>query len=189
MRAAVHVTRVSRRAGASRDPGQDTTMKIELRNVAYSTALSEETSNFHADIWIDGKKEGYAQNHGTGGATTVRPDALRLRLDEYGRTLPPVDIGTLTGDAPRMIVQDAEWIVDALLANWVVRRDLKRMLRNRAVYTRVDVPGIYQTRVLTPERLAEVLGSAAVKERWKVKAWLNTMPEDEAVATYHEAAG
>ena len=100
-----------------------------------------------------------------------------------------MDIGTLTGDAPRMIVQDAEWIVDALLANWVVRRDLKRMLRNRAVYTRVDVPGIYQTRVLTPERLAEVLGSAAVKERWKVKAWLNTMPEDEAVATYREAAG
>lgn len=118
MRATVHVTRVSRRAGASRDLGQDTTMKIELRNVAYSAALSEETSNFHADIWIDGKKEGYAQNHGTGGATTVRPDALRVRLDEYGRTLPPVDVGTPTGTAPHMIVQDAEWIVDALLTDW-----------------------------------------------------------------------
>ncbi|MHB0697988.1 hypothetical protein, partial [Roseomonas mucosa] len=157
-------------------------MKIELRNIAYSAALSEESHNFHADVWIDGKKEGYAQNHGTGGATTVQPDALRVRLDEYGRTLPQVDIGTPVGEAPHLIVQDAEWIVDALLTDWIERRALKRMLHNRAVYTHLERPGIYQSRVMTPERLAEVLSSEAVKEKWKVKAWLNTMPEEEAVA-------
>ena len=164
-------------------------MKIELRKVAYSTALSEETSDFHADIWVDGKKEGYAQNHGTGGPTSVQPDTLRARLDAYGKTLPEVDIGTSTGGPPRMVVQDAEWIVDALLTDWIVRRDLQRMLRNRAVYTHLEKPGIYQTRVMTPERLAEVLGSDALKAKWKVKDWLNTMPEDQAIAAYREAGG
>ena len=163
-------------------------MKIELRKVSYSPALSEETSNFHADIWIDGKKEGYAQNHGTGGATNVQPNTLRARLDTYGKTLPEVDIGTPTGGPPRMIVQDAEWIVDNLLTNWIVRRDLKRSLKNRALYTHMEKPGIFQSKVLTAEQLKQVLESEDIKAKWNVKAWLNTMPEEEAVAIYRDEA-
>ena len=163
-------------------------MKIELRKVSYSPALSEETSNFHADIWIDGKKEGYDQNHGTGGATNVQPNALRTRLDTYGKTLPEVDIGTPTGGPPRMIVQDAEWIVDNLLTNWIVRRDLKRSLKNRALYTHMEKPGIFQSKVLTAEQLKQVLESEDVRTKWKVKAWLNTMPEEQAIAVYRDEA-
>ena len=164
-------------------------MKIELRKVSYSPALSEETSNFHADVWIDGKKEGCAQNHGTGGATNVQPNTLRARLDTYGKTLPEVDIGTPTGGPPRMIVQDAEWIVDNLLTNWIVRRDLKRSLKNRALYTHMENPGIFQSKVLTAEQLKQVLESEDVKTKWKVKAWLNTMPEEQAITVYrYEAA-
>ena len=163
-------------------------MKIELRKVAYSAQLSEETSNFHADVWIDGKKEGYAQNHGTGGPTNVLPNTLRMRLDGYGKTLPEVDIGTPTGGEPRMIVQDAEWIVDGLLTDWIVRRDLKRSLRNRALYTHTEKPGVFQTKVMTADQLAKLLTSEAIKATWKVRAWLNTMPEDEAIAVYRDEA-
>ncbi|MBI0538729.1 hypothetical protein D9599_24525 [Roseomonas sp. KE2513] len=163
-------------------------MKIELRKVSYSAALSEETSNFHADIWIDGKKEGYAQNHGTGGGTNVQPNTLRLRLDAHGKTLPEVDIGTPTGGPPRMIVQDTEWIVDDLLTVWIVRRDLKRSLRNRALYTHAEKPGIFQSKVLTADQLKQVLESEDVRTKWKVKAWLNTMPEEQAIAIYRDEA-
>ncbi|MDU7519881.1 MAG: hypothetical protein E7K72_00570 [Roseomonas mucosa] len=163
-------------------------MKIELRKVSYSAALSEETSNFHADIWIDGKKQGYTQNHGTGGGTNVQPNTLRVRLDAYGKTLPEVDIGTPTGGPPRMIVQDAEWIVDDLLTVWIVRRDLKRLLRNRALYTHAEKPGIFQSKVLTADQLKQVLESEDVRTKWKVKAWLNTMPEEQAVAVYRDEA-
>lgn len=163
-------------------------MKIELRKVSYSAALSEETSNFHADVWIDGKKEGYAQNHGTGGGTNVQPNTLRVRLDAYGKTLPEVDIGTPTGGPPRMIVQDAEWIVDDLLTVWIVRRDLKRSLKNRALYTHAEKPGVFQSKVLTADQLKQVLESEDVRTKWKVKAWLNTMPEEQAIAVYRGEA-
>ena len=163
-------------------------MKIELRKVSYRPALSEETSNFHADVWINGKKEGYAQNHGTGCATNVQPNTMRARMDTYGKTLPEVDIGTPTGGPPRMIVQDAEWIVDNLLTNWIVRRDLKRSLKNRALYTHMEKPGIFQSKVLTAEQLKQVLESEDVRTKWKVKAWLNTMPEEQAIAVYRDEA-
>ena len=163
-------------------------MKIELRKVSYNARLSEETSAFTADVWIDGKKEGYAQNHGHGGQTIVQPNTLRTRLDEYGKTLPQVDIGASTGGEPHMIVQDADWIVDDLLTDWIARRDLKRALRNRALYTLTDGPGIMQTKVLTADRLAQILASEEVKTKWKVKAWLNTMPEEEAVKVFRSGA-
>lgn len=163
-------------------------MKIELRKVSYSAKLSEETSNFHAEIWIDGKKEGYAQNNGTGGPTNVLPNTLRVRLDEYGKTLPQVDIGRSTGGEQHMIVQDAEWIVDDLLSDWIARRDLKRSLRNRALYTLTDGPGIMQTKPLTADQLAQILASEDIKVKWKVKAWLNTMPEEEALKVFRSGA-
>lgn len=163
-------------------------MKIELRKVSYSASLSDETNAFTADVWIDGKKQGYAENHGTGGPTNVHPNALRVRLDEYGKTLPAVDIGTSTGSEPHMIVQDADWIVDSLLEDWIARRDLKRLLKNRALYTLTDAPGIMQTKVVKPEQLAQILASAEIKAKWKVKAWLNTMSEEEALSVFRAQA-
>ena len=50
-------------------------MQFELRRVSYSATLSQETSAFTADIWVDGKKAGSAENHGTGGCTNIRPPA------------------------------------------------------------------------------------------------------------------
>lgn len=44
---------------------------VELRKVKYSASLSEETSAFTAELYFDGKKVGYASNHGTGGPNDV----------------------------------------------------------------------------------------------------------------------
>lgn len=44
-------------------------MKLELKNIKVNEAFSEETTQFMADIYVDGKKVGYAKNDGIGGST------------------------------------------------------------------------------------------------------------------------
>ena len=80
-------------------------MKIELRSVSYNAALSEETMNFHADIWIDGRKAGFAHNHGTGGNTNVQPNTLRQRLDEAGCKPASTLLGVSRLAFPEMLVE------------------------------------------------------------------------------------
>lgn len=45
-------------------------MKIELKNIKVYERMSEETTAFNADIWVNGAKIGYAENRGCGGATS-----------------------------------------------------------------------------------------------------------------------
>lgn len=47
-------------------------MKIELRCISYSAALSQETAAFTAEVWIDGELAFHARNEGTGGADFYR---------------------------------------------------------------------------------------------------------------------
>lgn len=164
-------------------------MKIELRKVDYSASLSEETNAFSAEVWIDGKKEGHAQNHGTGGPTNVHPNTLRLRLDEYGKTLPKADIGASFDGEPHLIVQDAEWIVGQLLDDWILLRDLRKRLKKRVLYVELGKRGIMQTKVLPPEKIAQILGSAEIKAKWRAATWLNSVPEEEVLKLFREHAG
>ncbi|MDJ0390204.1 hypothetical protein QMO56_19005 [Roseomonas sp. E05] len=164
-------------------------MKIELRKIDYSASLSEETNAFSAEVWIDGKKEGHAQNHGTGGPTDVHPNTLRARLDEYGKTLPKVDIGASLGGEPHLIVQDAEWIVGQLLDDWILLRDLRKRLKKRVLYVELGQHGIMQTKVLPPEKIAQILGSAEIKAKWRVETWLNSLPEEEALKLFRKHTG
>lgn len=159
-------------------------MRIELKKVTYSAALSEETNAFTADIWINGKKAGTARNSGHGGCTDISPHALCIEINEYAKTLPMRDIGSAVGAAPMMRPQSDESIVDGLLISWVALRDLKRSLKNRALYTKTDKPGIFQTKVLTPMQMVHVLTSADVKVKWCVGLFLNAMPEADALALY-----
>ncbi len=66
-------------------------MKVELRKVKYSAALSEETAAFTADVYVDGKKVGTASNHGTGGSNDIHwtDRAAGGAFAAYLKTLPP----------------------------------------------------------------------------------------------------
>lgn len=48
-------------------------MKIELKSLRISLAMSEETTAFTADVYINGVKAGYAKNQGCGGSTSTNP--------------------------------------------------------------------------------------------------------------------
>jgi hypothetical protein len=42
-------------------------MEIELKKVKICKFMSEETTCYKAEVWVDGEKAGYAENEGHGG--------------------------------------------------------------------------------------------------------------------------
>lgn len=63
-------------------------MKIVLKKLSVNNRLSEETICFSADLWIDGKKAGYASNRGHGGSTDyhITDRSLEARAKAWART-------------------------------------------------------------------------------------------------------
>jgi hypothetical protein len=67
-------------------------MKLELKKIKVNLAFSEETTQFMAEIYANGKNIGYARNDGQGGCTHYHPhegqrEAIRA-AEEYAKTLP-----------------------------------------------------------------------------------------------------
>ena len=68
-------------------------MDIKLKKLKISEHLSEETTAFTADIFINGYKAGYAKNDGNGGCTFYHPydekgKQLMQDAETYCKTLP-----------------------------------------------------------------------------------------------------
>lgn len=83
-------------------------MKIELKRFTTNVRLSQETPAFAADVWVDGKKAGTAENAGHGGATIVHLDrAVRDAVEAHGKARVPAEYKSFTSGA--------EWIVDQLV--------------------------------------------------------------------------
>lgn len=156
-------------------------MKIELRNVKHSAFASEETQCFEAAIYVDGKKAGHASNAGKGGMTDVWPRELEQRITAYAATLPPLDLGEGYKPAP----QDAESVIDGLLHEWLLARDLKRALSGRILFVRGGE--LRQTGKLAAEVLASNLKRSDLREVLKADAVLNLLPQPEALALYKTA--
>lgn len=101
-------------------------MHIELRNVHYSAALSQETAAYTADIWIDGELAFHARNEGTGGADFYHRVGrwTEAEVDAWLKgNRSPRSIGDFTCD------HDLELEVSDLLTRAVEGRRLKRLLR------------------------------------------------------------
>ena len=151
-------------------------MKIELKNVKYSEAMSDETNAFTADIWIDGKKALYCKNSGTGGGTSVRRYKLEDREIEdkfftYCRSLPPVQskYGPLDSNA--------DLVIDNLFMNWLTDRDCRRAMKNKIVFTIVGKPGIFQVK----GKYTDVPRYDVRKHHPTVDQVLNELPIEDAV--------
>ena len=66
-------------------------MQVELRRFKSYPRLSEETTAFNADLWIDGQKAGTCENSGKGGPNDVHitDPATRQAFSAYVAALPP----------------------------------------------------------------------------------------------------
>ena len=104
-------------------------MKIELKNVRISESLSEETTAFTADIFVDGKKAGYARNDGRGGCTDYRPypeqRALFEKAEKFALTLPK-QVSTFMGKKYEFD-SNMERIIDDLIDKILKEKSDKKM--------------------------------------------------------------
>lgn len=100
-------------------------MKIELKRFTTNARLSQETTAFAADVWVDGKKAGYAENDGHGGSTIVHLDpSVRAQVEAHGKTIVPTEYKSFTGGA--------EWIVDQLVEAELAKRSDKSFAKKIA---------------------------------------------------------
>lgn len=107
-------------------------MKIELKRFTTNARLSQETTAFAADVWIDGKKAGHAENDGHGGATMVHlhlvDPTVRAKLDAHGKARVPAEFKSITGYEGAGI----EWLVDQLVSAELQKRDDKAFAKKIA---------------------------------------------------------
>ncbi len=95
--------------------------RITLKNVKFYEALSEETNAFTADVYLDGKKFGYAKNSGQGGCTFINqyPEKSKQfkEAEAYAETLEPIvyEFGTY----PTKL----EDVVDGLFEEWLTAKE------------------------------------------------------------------
>lgn len=130
-------------------------MKLELKKVSFSEALSQETNAFTADVYIDGVKRATAENDGHGGNTNVsayaKPrqspegdaaylkerNANRVFTDQYeawAKQQPPIETNLkVEGGANFSYAHSLEADVDLLLEQWLkekyAKQDAARMKR------------------------------------------------------------
>ena len=103
-------------------------MKVELKGLQIVERMSEETMCFTANVYVDGKKAGHAENRGTGGSTDVRiaPPELAKKVEEYGKTLVPPEYKGFTSGT--------EWLVDQLVDAVAQKRHDAKEARRIAKY-------------------------------------------------------
>jgi hypothetical protein len=181
-------------------------MKIELKHIEYSPALSEETIAFAANLYIDGVHAGFASNRGHGGSTDYyhkdeRGRALIKAAEAYCQTLPPIPFPADEYMEAFEIDSNLENQIDQLLSKWLeekenarFRKQLDKVMQQAIVFGTPDQ--VFRS-VKFKRPIAEILrqpnGQAAivnvlrskvVPELWTEDLILNTnIPEllfDEA---------
>lgn len=158
-------------------------MKIELRNVKHHQDLSDETNCFRADIWVDGRKAGYAENEGRGGATWIYPETLRDRLQVHAATLPDVTTTIMVEGKPFTYRPDAETVIDTLVSEWIFAKDFQRRITRRIVF--VKGGKLMETKELDrASRAAYLEDPERLKARMGAECVLNVMPREEAYGIY-----
>jgi hypothetical protein len=105
-------------------------MKIELKKIKIAEHMSEETTAFTAEIYINGVNAGYAKNDGRGGCTDYHPyegkRSLIQAAEKHCLTLPAQKIDMGEGRKPLVIEMNLENFIDDLVHEELKRRDQKK---------------------------------------------------------------
>jgi hypothetical protein len=106
-------------------------MKIELKKVSVYERMSEETTAFNADIFVDGVKAGYAKNDGHGGSTFYQPYEGKRQLLEkaeaFAKSLPDIKYPASDGMKAFSIESNLENVIDDLLEQEMKKKDVKKL--------------------------------------------------------------
>ena len=155
-------------------------MKIELKALKYSDFASQETHCFQANIYIDGKKAGWADNDGRGGMTSIHPHQLYETIRQCTDKIPPRIVKY--GDTEMSLDTSPDSYIDELVTLALHEKDLKRAMKSRILFTRENQ--VFETKKLTAAELAASLDNAHLKEKLKADRVLNLLPMGEALNLY-----
>lgn len=142
-------------------------MEIELKKIKIVDEMSDETTCFCADVWIDGKFEGRVQNSGQGGCNDYAPHRLEDVLQKH-----------------------ADMVVSELLAAHRLRKELRR----RLVFVEKSSGKLRETKVFKAAVLADLLkpeNRETTKARLggDVEKILNLMPFEGALKLWNGGEG
>lgn len=161
---------------------KSTAMTIELKNVKINLSGSEETIMFTADIYLNGKKVGYAKNEGCGGMTNYRainPDYVSVidKMEEWCKGLPPHTYPADEDSEALTVDMNLEMIIDLLIDKEVQKKEVaafEKMLKKKMVnHIVAGVPGADSARQWKFNRpLAEIASDKLYAEIDKIKAQL-----------------
>ena len=151
-------------------------MEIELKKIKITDEMSDETTCFCADVWIDGKYAGSAENAGSGGPNLYRPHRLEDVLQKHAESLGPVEFGGT------WLERDADMVVSELLEAHRLRKELRR----RLVFVEKSSGKLRETKVFKAAVLADLLkpeNRETTKARLggDVEKILNLLPFGEAL--------
>jgi hypothetical protein len=158
-------------------------MKIELKALKYSDFASQETHCFQANVYIDGKMRGWAENDGRGGMTNIQPRELYETIKQCTDKIPP-RIVKFSGAVMELEASPDSYI-DELVTLALHEKDLKRAMKSKILFTRENL--VFETKKLTAAELAASLANAQLKEKLKADQVLYLLPLGEALNLY--AAG
>jgi hypothetical protein len=158
-------------------------MKITLKSIKYAKFASEETHCFKATVCIDGQRAGTVSNDGHGGSNAYDPWQLADKLNEHGATLPPLLCEFLddTGQPAKLAI-DADMLINEVLEDEMLMRDMRRNLKNRVLFTRGFE--VLETKRQPAAQIAAWLANPKILTLFKADKVLNLMPEAEAFLIY-----
>lgn len=167
--------------------------KFELRRITYNSRLSEETSAYAADLYVDGKLFAHVSNSGHGGCDMQHPAKGKTYADVQAldklikETTPARDSGMVIKGEPFMMESDLETVCGELLATHLITKDLQRLLKRTIAYYD-PAKNVIQVFKGKHEGVARAhLVTETMRKHPDAKI-LNNLPFDEALELFRKAA-
>ena len=110
-------------------------MEIKLKKIYVSEQLSDETTAFVADLYINNVKIGMAENGGRGGSTnysSITEEGRKLirEAEEWCKSLPPlVSKDIIIDNKPFTMSMSLELFIDNLISEHIRQMDIRRFQR------------------------------------------------------------
>jgi hypothetical protein len=111
-------------------------MKITLRKIQIYPRLSQETTAFNADIYVDDVKAGTASNYGQGGCNLYDWEnrSFGNKVEQFAKAIHPEDLEPLSH------------IIDDIIAEFEEEKQLRRWCKTKTVIRlKGDEEGVYRT--------------------------------------------
>ncbi len=158
-------------------------MRVELKKLQIVARMSQETICFVADVYVDGKKVGTAENEGHGGNTSVRIDrSVSASVDAHARSVLPEDMKQYEHLNP------TEWLIDDIVSKHLDAKETARAARKaakideqykascpargtRAARFQITKPGAVETRWVEFRGEDSAARAAAEKKHGQIQNW------------------